>query len=434
MRGLWAFPLAVRLLLVNQLVGNTGFYLLIPFLSDYLLDDLGLSAAVVGVVLGVRNLSQQGLFLVGGSAADRLGARGVIIVGAAIRAAGFGLFAIAESLFVVLLASVLTGFAGALFNPAVRAYLAQDAGDRRAEAFALFNVFGNVGVTAGPLLGIWLVQLGFQLTAVVAAGIFTLLTFAQFAVLPARRVEPATTTVLGDWAEVAANRRFWAFTFALMGMFALQSQVYFVLALQAEQAAAPRAGAAGIAALFTASTVVSILFQVRVTRTCQRILARGQAMALGLSVMGLAFLAPLVGTPLTRAVSGDDPLAVAIRLSPVLAAAVLLSFGIMIAQPFVNELIPSFGDPRLTGTYFGAFYLMAGLVTVAVNPLVGAAIDAQGSALGWGPCLLCAGIGLVSGAAIILLHRSGTLPVGSTPATKSQRRPDVKAQERAAHD
>ncbi|MGH3916787.1 MAG: MFS transporter, partial [Pseudonocardiaceae bacterium] len=305
--GVRNFPLAVRLLLVNQFVGNTGFYLLIPFLSDYLLDDLGLSAAVVGVVLGVRNLSQQGLFLVGGSAADRLGARGVIITGLGIRAAGFGLFAIAESLPVVLLASVLTGFAGALFSPAVRAYLAQDAGDHRAEAFALFNVFGNVGMTAGPLLGIWLVQLGFPITAMAATGIFALLTLAQLAVLPARRVEPTTTTVLGDWAQVAANRRFWAFSCALMGMFALQSQVYFVLALQAEQVTGPRAEAVGIAALFTASTVVSILFQIRVTRSCQRVLARGQAMALGLSVMGLAFLAPLAGTPLTRTVSGDGP-------------------------------------------------------------------------------------------------------------------------------
>src|SRR5688500_16802762 len=130
-------PVAVRLLLVNQLAGNTGFYMLIPFLADYLLDDIGLSAATVGAVLGIRNFSQQGLFLVGGSAADRLGARGVIIVGAAIRAVGFALFAVGGSLAVVLLAAALTGFAGALFNPAVRAYIAQDSGERRAEAFAL---------------------------------------------------------------------------------------------------------------------------------------------------------------------------------------------------------------------------------------------------------------------------------------------------------
>ncbi|MEJ8671568.1 hypothetical protein WKI71_34010 [Streptomyces sp. MS1.AVA.1] len=69
------FPLAVQLLLVNQLGVNVGFYLLIPYLATHLGQNLGMSAAVVGVVLGVRNLSQQGLFIIGGSAADRLGAR-----------------------------------------------------------------------------------------------------------------------------------------------------------------------------------------------------------------------------------------------------------------------------------------------------------------------------------------------------------------------
>lgn len=122
------FPLAVRLLLVNQLGVNTGFYLLIPYLATHLTENLGLSAAVVGVVLGVRNLSQQGLFIIGGSASDRLGARGVIIAGCALRTLGFALFALGDGLAVLLAASVLSGVAGALFNPAVRAYLAQEAG------------------------------------------------------------------------------------------------------------------------------------------------------------------------------------------------------------------------------------------------------------------------------------------------------------------
>ena len=60
------FPLSVRLLLVNQFGVNTGFYLLIPYLATHL-GDLGLSVATIGTVLGVRTLSQQGLFLVGGS-------------------------------------------------------------------------------------------------------------------------------------------------------------------------------------------------------------------------------------------------------------------------------------------------------------------------------------------------------------------------------
>jgi len=404
-------PVAIRLLLVNQFAGNTGFYMLIPFLADYLLDDIGLSAATVGVVLGVRNFSQQGLFLVGGSAADRLGARGVIITGAAIRAAGFGLFAVGGSLPVVLLAAALTGFAGALFNPAVRAYIAQDSAEHRAEAFALFNVFGTAGSTLGPVLGVGLVSRGFEITAVVAAGIFAALTLAQFLLLPPRQVGPSGSSVAADLREVAANRAFWRFALALVAMFALQSQIYFVLTLQAQQVAGPADAAPAVASLFIVETVVTLLFQVRVLQLCKRSVSRGPAMASGLAVMGLAFLVPPIGASVVPAPTGDTVLAVATRLTPVLAAAAVLALGVMMVQPFVNELIPSFGPPRLTGTYFGAFYMLAGLATVGLTPLVGAVIDGSGDALAWAPGLLCGAAGVTSAAAVLRLHRRGAVPI-----------------------
>jgi MFS family permease len=83
--------------------------------------------ALVGVALGVRTLSRQGLFLVGGTAADRLGCRPVIVLGSALRVLAFGLFAVVTSPVGIMSAAVLTAFAGALFNPAVRAYLSREA-------------------------------------------------------------------------------------------------------------------------------------------------------------------------------------------------------------------------------------------------------------------------------------------------------------------
>lgn len=91
-----------------------------------------------------------------------------------LRTAGFGLFLVfADSLPAVLVASAATGFAGALFNPAVRAYLAADAGPRRLEAFALFNVFYQAGILAGPLVGLALMFVDFKMTAAAAAWFFS---------------------------------------------------------------------------------------------------------------------------------------------------------------------------------------------------------------------------------------------------------------------
>ncbi|MGI5429194.1 MFS transporter [Streptomyces sp. CA-179760] len=391
------FPLAVRLLLVNQLGVNTGFYLLIPYLATHLTENLGLSAAVVGIVLGVRNLSQQGLFIIGGSASDRLGARGVIIAGCALRTLGFALFALGDGLAVLLAASVLSGLAGALFNPAVRTYLAQESGERKAEAFALFNVFATTGALIGPLLGSALLLVDFRTSALTAAGIFAVLTVAQALVLPARKVEPSGGGVLGDWREVLGNRAFVAFALAMVGMFTLENQLYLLLPAGAREATGWD-GAAGI--VFLVGTVANLALQLRITKRLKARGDRARWIAVGLAVMGLAFLPP--------ALTGGAV--------PVLAGALLLYLGIMIAQPFVMELIPRFGRPELTGTCFGIFYVVSGVAAALGNTAVGWAMD-TGDSDGhrWLPWVCCALFGLASAGAVAWLYRRGALPEPAEP-------------------
>ncbi|MBT2423179.1 MFS transporter [Streptomyces sp. ISL-22] len=395
MRG---FPLAVQLLLVNQLGVNTGFYLLIPYLATHLGENLGMSAAVVGIVLGVRNLSQQGLFIIGGSASDRLGARGVIIAGCALRTVGFALFALGDGLAVLLAASVLSGLAGALFNPAVRAYLAQEAGERKAEAFALFNVFATTGALIGPLLGSALLLVDFRTSALTAAGIFALLTVAQALVLPARKVQPSGNNgVLGDWREVLGNRAFLAFALAMVGMFTLENQLYLLLPDGAREATGWD-GAAGI--VFLVGTVANLALQLRITTGLKSRGDRARWIAVGLAVMGLAFLPP----------------ALSAGVVPVLAGTLLLYLGIMIASPFVMELIPRFGRAELTGTYFGIFYVVSGVAAALGNTAVGWAMDAgERGGHAWLPWVCCALFGLASAGGVAWLHRRGALPTQAEP-------------------
>lgn len=174
-----SFDTTVRLLMVNQLTINLGFYMLMPYLAAHLSGSLALGTWAVGLVLGMRNLSQQGMFLIGGMLADRLGYRRLIIAGCALRTVGFGGLAVADALPGLLAASAATGLAGALFNPAVRAYLAAEAGERRVEAFALFNVFYQAGVLLGPLIGLALTAVSFPVTCAVASALFAVLTLLQ---------------------------------------------------------------------------------------------------------------------------------------------------------------------------------------------------------------------------------------------------------------
>ncbi|MFD5067478.1 MFS transporter [Streptomyces sp. NPDC058369] len=412
-REIRGFSPAVRLLLVNQLGVNTGFYLLIPYLAVHMSRDLGMSAAAVGTVLGVRNLSQQGLFVIGGSAADRLGARGVIITGCALRTVGFGLFALGDGTAVLLAASVLSGLAGALFNPAVRAYLAQEAGERRAEAFALFNVFATTGALTGPLLGSALLLVDFRAAALTAAGLFALLTVAQALMLPAGQVTPAKESVLADWREVVGNRSFMAFALAMVAMIALESQLYLLLPDGARRATGWD-GAAGPVLLV--ATLAGLGLQLRITRALKRRGSRAGWISFGLALMGAAFVPPMLVTSGPSAGAGDLPGALP-HLTPVLMAALLLQTGLMMAQPFVMELVPAFGRSRLTGTYFGIFYVVSGIAAALGNAAVGWAMDTGGrTGAGWLPWACCLGLGLASAAAVARLHRVGALPGEPAPA------------------
>ncbi|MFF8713298.1 MFS transporter [Streptomyces sp. NPDC015184] len=405
------FPLAVRLLLVNQLGVNTGFYLLVPHLALHLSEDLGMSAAVVGTVLGVRTLSQQGLFLIGGTASDRFGARGVIIAGCALRTVGFGLFALGDGLPVLLAASVLSGLAGALFNPAVRAFLALEAGERKAEAFALFNVFATTGALLGPLLGSALLLVDFRASALSAAGIFALLTLAQALVLPARRAVPTGGRVVDDWREVIGTRGFLAFALATVGMFTLQNQLYLLLPDGARRATGWE-GAAGLVLLVGA--LANLCLQMRVTAALKERASRARWVGAGLALMGLSFVPPMA-VPGDGTAPGGLPDA-ALRALPVLAGSLLLHLGLMLAQPFVMELIADFGRPELTGTCFGLFHMVSGLAAALGNTLVGWAMDTgDRTDAPWLPWVCCLALGLGSAAAVALLHRHRILP--AHPAT-----------------
>ena len=74
----------------------------------------------VGLVLGARTFSQQGMFLAGGLLADRWGARRAILLGCLVRISGYAVLAAASNFSLFLLGAVLTGAGGALFSPALR--------------------------------------------------------------------------------------------------------------------------------------------------------------------------------------------------------------------------------------------------------------------------------------------------------------------------
>ncbi|MDF2260219.1 MFS transporter [Streptantibioticus ferralitis] len=404
-------PLTVRLLLINQFGMDIGSYILIPYLAMHLGKDLGLSAAVVGAVVGVRNLSQQGLFILGGTAADRLGARRVIPAGCLLRTTGFTLFAFGGGLPIVLAASVLSGLAGALFYPAVRTYITLEAVDRKAEAFALLNVASTTGGLVGLLAGGLLLLMDFRVCALSAAAVFAVLTIAQLAALPAREVALAHGSIWNDWREVLGNRWFLAFAITMVGMFTLENQLYLLLPDGARRIS----GWDGAVCIPPAlGTIANLVFQLRITHAVRIRGGAARWVGPGLALMGLGFVPPVLVVGLGEPADAHDAV---LRILPLSVGALLLYAGVMVAQPCVIELVPKFGREDLTGTHFGMFSVFSGIAAASGNTLVGWAMDSgQHSGRAWLPWVCCLGIGLLSAAGVTWLYRHQALPVDYTTA------------------
>ncbi|MGW5387519.1 MFS transporter [Nocardia sp. NPDC003963] len=396
-----SFDLPARLLMINQFGINLGFYMLMPYLAGYLAGPLGLAAWAVGLVLGVRNFSQQGMFLIGGTLADRLGYKPLIVAGCLLRTGGFALLVFATSLPAILIASAATGFAGALFNPAVRAYLAADTGERRVEAFAVFNVFYQAGILAGPLVGLALMALDFRVTAGAAAVVFAALTVAQLCALPTRQA-PETrekTSVLHDWRTVAGNRRFVWFSVAMIGSYVLSFQTYLALPLQAEAIAGDRAQIL-VSAVFVVSAIVAIAGQLRITAFFADRFGNGRSLVIGMCVLTFAFL-PLAIVP------GTGTFGVVAACAALLISAALLAVGTATVFPFEMDSVVSLAGDRLVATHYGFYNTIVGvgilLGNLATGAVLGAAREADAEVLVW---VGLAAIGAVSALALHRLDRS----------------------------
>lgn len=392
-----SFDAPSRMLMINQFGINLGFYMLMPYLAGYLAGPIGLAAWAVGLVLGVRNFSQQGMFVLGGTLADRLGYKPLIVAGCLLRTGGFVLLVVAHSLPTLLIASAATGFAGALFNPAVRAYLAADAGDRRIEAFAIFNIFYQAGILFGPLAGLALMAFDFRVTALGAAVVFAVLTVAQLLALPQHSADPRLekTSILDDWRVVIANRSFVLFATTMIGSYVLSFQVYLAMPLQAA-ILAPDSTSSLVAAIFIVSGVVAVAGQLHITRWFATRWGAGRSLAIGITILAGSFV------PLTLIPDGQR-FGTIPAIAALLAAAALLAVGSAAVFPFEMDTVVSLSGGRLVATHYGFYNTVVGAGILIGNLATGAIMGAErqlgGSELVW------AGLVLVGVIATVALRR-----------------------------
>ncbi|WP_030662599.1 MDR family MFS transporter [Streptomyces cellulosae] len=361
----------LRLLILTQLAFNTGFFAVLPFLSEHLGRAVGMAGWLVGLVLGLRTFSQQGLFVVGGALADRYGIRPVVLAGCVLRIAGFGWLGFAAQTWTVIGAVLMIGFAAALFSPAVESEVARQAvaheeagGGPRTRVLALFTVAGQAGAFVGPLLGAMLLSVDFRTVCLAGAGIFVLVLAGHTWLLPQHIPGRTRVHVRGGLGLVLRNRRFLALCCGYGAYLLAYNQLYLALPAEVERAAGSQAP---LAWLFALSSLLVVTAQLPVTRWAGTRFTLPRSMVAGLLLVAAAFAVVAAARPADGTGTAG--------LLPAAGFVVLLTLGQMLIAPVARAWVPDLAEDGRLGLYTGALSSVSGLIVLAGSSATGLLLD-----------------------------------------------------------
>ncbi|BET41046.1 MDR family MFS transporter [Atlantibacter hermannii] len=357
-------------LLGSQFVFNIGFYAVVPFLAIFLRDDMLLSGGTIGLILGLRTFSQQGMFILGGALSDRYGARSVILCGCVVRVAGYLLLALGDSLSPIILGACLTGIGGALFSPSIEALLAKAGTDSeargkrsRAEWFALFAVCGELGAVLGPVAGALLAGLGFRQVALAGALVFVAALLVLHLCLP-RTARHKQALHITPWWTTFRQPRFVAFIIAYSSWLLSYNQLYLALPVEITRAGGSEKD---LGPLFMLASGLIILLQLPMARFARRVGAT-RVVPAGFLLVSASF----VSVALFAASTPPDNW---LRLLPAACFVTLLTLGQMLLVPAAKDLIPRFAEHDTLGAHYGALSTAGGCAVLAGNILFGDRLD-----------------------------------------------------------
>ncbi len=159
------------LMFFGMILATTGTTMIWPFLLIFASEKLNLPLVAVASLMAINAGTGLVSAIVAGPIIDRLGRKGMMILGLA--GAGLGYFFLSKAETYTMFALVLggMGFFSPLYNVGTDAMLADlFSMERRAEAFALIRMARNIGVATGPILGGFVLARSYNLGMYGAAG------------------------------------------------------------------------------------------------------------------------------------------------------------------------------------------------------------------------------------------------------------------------
>ncbi|HKT45695.1 MAG TPA: MFS transporter [Gaiellaceae bacterium] len=204
----------IYVLEAGVLLNSFGNGVVLPFLIIYLHDVRGIALGTAGLVAATQSVA--GLFsgFAGGTLADRVGPKRVLVAALAVMTVAFALMPLIRVAWEAFVLYLAWGAGSGSFWPSQSAMLAALApAEKRAPAYAIQRLVMNLGVAFGGVVAGFIASVAHPSSFTVLFGIDCVTFLAYMLVLVrVRSPEPHPESVTGSWARVARDRTFVAVT------------------------------------------------------------------------------------------------------------------------------------------------------------------------------------------------------------------------------
>lgn len=411
------FPRAVYLLCLGSFINRAGTFLL-PFLTFYLVDELGLSVSFATMAMGVYGAGSIAGALLGGHLADRIGRRPVMLIsllGGAVVLRFFGLLGNPAS---ILPGVFVFTVMAEMYRPAASAMIADLVGaQRRTHAFGLMYVAINLGFAVGALVGGWLATVWYTWLFwgdALTAGLYALILILFIGETRPTQPSPADPSVPNPDTQfprpppvrfvrqVLADRTFVVFCVAalLCGLVYLQGMSTFPLYLNSLGFGPDTYGR-----LISVNGWLIVLFQLPITSFITRY-HRGTVVACAALILAFGFGAKAFSQTAWQ----------------FQAAVVIWTVSEMMQAPLMSAIVTDLAPAHLRARYLGVFSMVFSSANMLGAPLGGMMLQRWGGRLLWlvTCCLALAAAGLF----VLLRPRLGSRDEGPGSAHAARAAPD----------
>jgi len=384
------YPRAFWMVVAVNFIDRLGTSLLLPFFALYMTKRFSVGMETAGALFAVWTASSFLGSFPGGALTDRLGRKGMIIIGLVATSLTHLALGLVNTLTLFFVFGFIAGIFTDIASPAYQAVVADLLQEqKRPQGYGILRVATNLSAALGPAIGGFIATRSYLMLFIIGAAISLVAAVVVFFIVPETRpenrigtIQETTAAAFGGYLRILRNAPFMVFT--AISMLAWLAYINLTTTLGVYLRNTQGISETGYGWLLSLNAALVVLFQFPITRRIEK-RPPMVLMAIGAAVLGIGF--GLMGFISSYTLF--------------LAAILVITVGEMIMMPVSNTLVVKFAPEDMRGRYSFMYGISWGIAYAAGPYLAGLVMDNANPNWLW---YICGSLGLAAALGFILLQ------------------------------